>query len=119
MPKSKEDQIVCLKLHRENLAACLTFEDYKRCHCAWIDMLVAEQEADLAVHKAVTKFMDDTEFVTKAAGTWVAAGDTAVGNGGHSYTTTDNKQPLPECPLIIPQPGHCVSCDAAFVSGGR
>lgn len=126
MPKSKEDQIVCLKLHRENLAVCLTFEDYKRCHCAWIDMLVTEAEADLATHNAIVKFMGDTEFVTKlgeatdtivkaAAGTWVAAGDSAVGNGGDAYTATIEQtgfDPNGNCIRVIPERGHCDACES-------
>lgn len=52
------DQILQLELHAENLKACRSFEDYQRCHVAWIDLLVLEQKAKL-------EFVDKTEFVTK------------------------------------------------------
>ena len=53
---SKQASIDILTIHRENLLKTETFEQYRDAHCAYIDMLIEQYEADLAKEHSITVY---------------------------------------------------------------
>jgi hypothetical protein len=54
--------IYTLKVHRENLLATKTFEEYRDAHVAYIDMLIEQSQADLAKDESVKQWIIKTEI---------------------------------------------------------
>lgn len=65
--RDREKSIQQLSLHKENLAACDTFEQWKACHQAWMALMISEAEAEQAMENAAKRFLANTEFIVRHA----------------------------------------------------
>ncbi len=54
---SESKTLIILETHAANLAGAKTFEEYRDCHVAYVDMLIEREKARLAGEAAETKFM--------------------------------------------------------------
>lgn len=101
MSRTRAEHIVILELHRENLQACTTFEDYKRCHIAFVTWVIDDYSAQEAKEQADKDFVNDTEFVTKTQ--W-----RVVDEQGETATDPPKALGCPRCGLAIGP--HSVAC---------
>ena len=58
MALSKETKIEILKIHRDNLKATTTFEQYRDAHIAYVDMLIKEMKGELDSKTAIMAYAE-------------------------------------------------------------
>lgn len=54
---TKHENIVCLKIHRENMAGCNTFEAFKAQQIAFVDFLIETFTAEEAKEERIAEIM--------------------------------------------------------------
>lgn len=115
-----EESLLKLELHLENLRACETFEHFKACQVAFVAILVAEQQerllkekADRIAELAAQVFLRDTEFVTKIRDAVGKITETQQGLKAQWQVAANLIPPTP-CRLLIPERGHCATCDEIY-----
>ena len=58
MAVSKKARIAILEIHRDNLKATTTFEQYRDAHVAYVDMLVKEMKGELDSETAIMAYVE-------------------------------------------------------------
>lgn len=63
---TRPENILCLMQHRDNIANCSTFEEFKAAQLRFLNLLVTDQNAMNEIDEAVTTFCSAAVTVTRS-----------------------------------------------------